>query len=65
MKVNTNLKAGQGIAIVVTVGAVNVGVVTQVNVVAGIVVASTIKQTVSATITEAASNSGAITGAAA
>jgi len=65
MKVNTNLKAGLTIAIAVAGAAVTVGVVTQLNVVAGVVVGSTIKQMTAATLTGTVSNSAIATVAAA
>jgi hypothetical protein len=63
MKVSTNLKAGQANATAVAVGAANVSVIRQVNV-ANYNVLSTISQSNSATVTQTATNSGAVTAAA-
>jgi hypothetical protein len=68
MKVSTNLRAGGGHAgradaIAIAVGALNVSVISQVNVANGNI-ASKISQSNSATVSQSASNSGAVTAAA-
>jgi hypothetical protein len=63
MKVSTNLKAGQANAIAVAVGAANVSLISQRNI-ANHNVLSTISQSNYASVSQSASNSGAVTAAA-